>query len=646
MEISKRAANPIPEAVGDDSGLDRSAADRSAAGRSAAGRGSVAAGPHSSQSAEGGLGDFTATPELLRLVPLALVIGVLSAGVSLLLLDMIGFVTNLVYYHRISVRLVSPGGSPLGVAAVAIPVLGGLVVGLTARFGSEQIRGHGIPEAMERILIHGSKVQPRLAILKPISSAISIGTGGPFGAEGPIILTGGAIGSIMGQLFRLTAAQRRALLVAGAAAGMSAVFGTPVAAALFGVELLAFEFKPRSMVLIALASATADGLRMVMAAHGLVSPQPLFPVPGHPPVSGVGLLGAVVVGLAAGLGAWLLTQAVYRAEDAFKKLGTRLHWMWWPMLGGLVIGIGGLLDPRALGVGYGTIHEQLLGRLGIAALLTLFAVKLIIWSVGLGSGTSGGILAPVLMMGACLGGILGHVLPGATPGTWALIGLAAALGGVMRSPFTAIVFAFELTHDQNSLLALLVAATVAHLVSVLVLKRSILTEKVARRGFHVMREYAVDPLEAAFVRDVMETDLYTTEPSTRLADLHGSLPEGSAGRRQRLYPVLGADDQLAAVLPWSSVLAGRTSATSEVRDVMIQPTAVAHPDEVLRSVADRMAALGLGALPVVSRASPGKLEGIITQFNLLQARERLLQEERHAERVLTLRRDRPASERT
>lgn len=635
METSKRAANPILRPAADDAGPDPSAA----------GRGSTAAGPRLSQSAERELGDFTATPDLLRLVPLALIIGMLSAGVSLLLLDMIGLVTNLVYYHRLSVRLVSPGGSPLGVVAVAIPVLGGLVVGLMARFGSEQIRGHGIPEAMERILINGSRVQPRLAILKPISSAISIGTGGPFGAEGPIILTGGAIGSIMGQHFRLTAAQRRALLVAGAAAGMSAVFGTPVAAALFGVELLAFEFKPRSMVLIALASATADGLRMVMAAHGLVSPQPLFPVPGHPPVSGVALLGAAAVGLAAGLAAWLLTQAVYRAEDAFKKLGDRLHWMWWPMIGGLVIGLGGLIDPRALGVGYGTIHAQLLGRLGIAALLTLFAVKLIIWSVGLGSGTSGGILAPVLMMGACLGGILGHVLPGASPGTWALIGLAAALGGVMRSPFTAIVFAFELTHDQNSLLALLVAATVAHLVSVLILKRSILTEKVARRGFHVMREYAVDPLEAAFVRDVMETDLYATQPSTRLSDLHGSLPEGSAGRRQRLYPVLGADDELVAVLPWSRVLAGRASATREVRDVMIRPTAVAYPDEVLRSVADRMAVLGLGALPVVSRANAGDLEGIITQFNLLQARERLLQEERHAERVLTLRRARPASER-
>ncbi len=295
-------------------------------------------------------------------MPLAVLIGGLGAAVSLALLDMIGFFTNLFYYQRISVTLVSPLDNTLGIVSVAIPVVGGLVVGLMARFGSEQIRGHGIPEAMERILINGSRVQPRLALLKPVSSAVSIGTGGPFGAEGPIILTGGAVGSIVGQLFRLTAAQRRSLLVAGAAAGMSAVFGTPVAATLFGVELLAFEFRPRSMVLIGLAAATADGLRMVMADAHLVAPQPIFPVPRHAALGGVALLGAAAVGLATGLAAWLMTQAVYRFEDAFKRLDGRLHWMWWPMIGGLLVGVGGLVDPRALGVGYDTIHAELLGR--------------------------------------------------------------------------------------------------------------------------------------------------------------------------------------------------------------------------------------------------------------------------------------------
>jgi len=586
------------------------------------------------------LGDFTATPAILRLVPLAVLIGVLGAGISLALLDMIGFFTNLLYFQRLSTHLVSPYGNTLGAIAVVIPVGGGLIVGLMARFGSEQIRGHGIPEAMERILINGSKVQPRLAVLKPISSAVSIGTGGPFGAEGPIILTGGAVGSIVGQLFHLTAAQRKSLLVAGAAAGMSAVFGTPVAATLFGVELLAFEFKPRSMVLIGIAAATADALRMVMASAGLVTPQPLFPVPAHAPLGGVVLLGAVAVGVACGFAAWLMTQAVYRSEDLFKKLTGHLNWMWWPMIGGLIIGLGGLIDPRALGVGYDTIHAELLGQLGVSALLLLFVVKLIIWSGGLGSGTSGGILAPILMMGAALGGVMGHVLPGASPGVWALIGMAGALAGVTRSPFTAIIFAFELTHDQNSLLALLVVATVSHLVSVLILKRSILTEKVARRGFHVMREYSVDPLEATFVREVMDSDVFTVEPTRQISDLYRALREGSPERRQRLYPVLEANGDLVGVLPWSAVLASRVG-SRQVSEAMIAPTALAYPDEILRSVADRMAGLGVGVIPVVDRADIKHLCGLITQFDLLAARQKLLEEERHAERVLELRRVAP-----
>lgn len=587
---------------------------------------------------EHALGDFTTSPRILLLVPLAVAIGALGAGISLALLDMIGFFTNLFYYQRFSDSLVSPNANTLGAIAVVIPVGGGLIVGLMARFGSEQIRGHGIPEAMERILINGSKVQPRLAILKPISSAISIGTGGPFGAEGPIILTGGAVGSIVGQLFHLTAAQRRSLLVAGAAAGMSAVFGTPVAATLFGVELLAFEFRPRSMVLIAIAAATADAIRMSMAHAHLVAAQPLFPTPDHKELGGTALLGAAVVGIACGLSAWVMTQAVYGFEDAFTKLAGHLHWMWWPILGGLIIGVGGLVDHRALGVGYDTIHAELLGQLSVGALGLLVVVKLIIWSGGLGGGTSGGILAPVLIMGAAIGGMLGHVLPGASPGVWALIGMSAALGGVTRSPFTAIVFAFELTGDQHSLLALLVAATCAHLVSVLILKRSILTEKVARRGFHVMREYAVDPLEATFVREVMDTDVFTVEPGRELADLYEALSEGSAERRQRLYPVLDDTGDLVGLVPWSVVLTSRDGPAKEVRDVMIGVNALAYPDEILRSVADRMATLGVGVIPVVERADTARLHGLITEFDLLRARRKLLEEERHAERILTVRR--------
>ena len=475
-------------------------------------------------------------------------------------------------------------------------------------------------------------------ILKPISSAVSIGTGGPFGAEGPIILTGGAVGSIIGQLFRLTAIERRALLVAGAAAGMSAVFGTPVAATLFGVELLAFELKPRSMVLIGLAAATADGLRMVMAGAGLVAPQPIFPVPAHPPLGGVVLLGAAALGVATGLSAWLMTQAVYRFEDPFTLLKGRLHWMWWPMIGGLIIGLGGLVEPRALGVGYGTIHAELLGQLGLSA-----------------SGTAVRREAAHLVRRTGEWDQWRHPGPGPDAGgggrrdarTRAAGNHARRLGpdrarrsdgGVTRSPFTAIVFAFELTHDQNSLLALLVAATVSHLVSVLVLKRSILTEKVARRGFHVMREYTVDPLEAIFVREVMETDVLTVRPDEPVADLYAALPEGSPRRRQRLYPVLDERGSLVGVMPWSRVLEAQGRSSCPVSEVLLGSVDLAHPDEILRTVADRMASKAIGVLPVVERADPTRLVGLITQFDLLQARQKVLHEERHAERVLTLRR--------
>jgi len=604
-------------------------------GRSPVASGYLGADVRLQATTERSLGDFTTTPATLSLVPLAVVVGVLGAAVALALVDMIGLITNFLYCQRLSVHLVSPDANTLGAIAVVIPVGGGLIVGLLARYGSEQIRGHGIPEAIENILINGSKVAPRLAILKPISSALSIGTGRPFGAEGPIILTGGALGSIVGQLFHLTAAQRRALLVAGAAAGMSAVFGTPVAATLFGVELLAFEWKPRSMVLIGLASAVADGLRMAMASERVISPQPLFPVSAHPPLGSAALMGAALIGLATGAGARAMTKVVYGFEDLFKKLSGRLHWMWWPPIGGMAIGLGGLIDPRALGVGYDTIHAELLGRLGLEALVVLLVVKLMIWAIGLGSGTSGGILAPILMMGAAIGGALGHFLPGASSGVFALVGLAGALAGVTRSPFTAIVFAFELTHDANSLLALLAAATVAHLVSVLTLRRSILTEKVARRGFHVMREYAVDPLEAIFVREVMDTEVLSVEPSSSLADLYKALPEGSGQRRQRLYPVLDSDRGLVGLLPWSKVLAGRASDCCAA-DAMVPVGEMAYPDEVLRAVADRMAGSGLGVLPVLQRGDHARLVGLVSEFGLLRARQKLLEEERRAERVLIL----------
>jgi CIC family chloride channel protein len=577
------------------------------------------------------LGDFTVSRSVLVLAGLALLVGAAVAVLALGLLDLIGLITHLVYTGTLATGIERPDVHALGTWSVLVPVAGGLVVGVMARVGSERIRGHGIPEAMETILLRGSRMEPRLAVLKPISSAVSIGTGGPFGAEGPIIVTGGAVGSIAGQLLHLTAAERRTLLVAGAAGGMTAVFSTPVAAVLLAVELLLFEWRPRSMIPVALAACSAETVREALVHAGLLRAAPLFSMASHGSLGAAVSGGAVIVGVACGGLAWVMTRCVYGAEDLFARLP--LHWTWWPALGGIVVGVGGLIDSRALGVGYDTIGAELAGRLALGTLLTLLVVKLVIWSVALGSNTSGGILAPLLMLGAALGGLLGSILPGAGEGTWALLGMAAALAGVMRSPFTSIVFALELTHDVGALLALLIACAIAHLVSVLTLKRSILTEKIARRGYHVTREYEVDPLHALLVRDVMSTEIVTVTPSTPVAELYERLPEGSDERRQRLYPVLD-HETITGVLAFSDVLAARRSRGTPAAGLLARQPVLAFADETLREVADRMVSSGHGVLPVTERGSGQALIGLISQFDLLKAHERVLIEERQRERPL------------
>jgi CIC family chloride channel protein len=586
---------------------------------------------------ERALGDFTVPSDFARIIALGVVVGVISSLVALALLLLIALVTNLAYYQRWSFMPTSPAENTLGAAAVIVPVLGSLIVGLMAYFGSERIRGHGIPEAMETILVGGSKAAPRVAALKPASSAISIGTGGPFGAEGPIIMTGGALGSVLGQFFHLSAIQRRALLVAGAAAGMSAVFGTPVAAVVLGVELLVFEWRPRSLVPIAAASAVAAGMRAVFVAHGWMPPAPLFPVTGVAPDGPSAVAGPIAIGLLGGGLAWVLTRAVYGAEDLFHRLP--IHWMWWPAIGGVVVGIGGLIEPRALGVGYASIGGELAGTLAISTLATLLIVKAVIWSVALGSGTSGGILAPVLMIGGALGGIVAPALHGGSAGVWAALGMAAVLTGMTRSPLTAIVFALEVTHDVDLLLPLLVVATIAYLLSVVLLPRSILTEKIARRGFHVRMEYGVEPFEALFVRDVMLTDIVSTDPDTRLHELYRTLSQRGSSRGQRLLPVVASGGALVGVVSWSDVLerAARHDLDGSVADVMQRHVDVTYPDETLREASDRMAVHRVGVLPVVERGRPDRMVGLLTQFNLLDAREQRITEERHRERVLRMR---------
>jgi len=522
------------------------------------------------------LGDFAVSRRVLIIAALAIPIGALSACVAWALLRLIGLITNLVFYQRFGTALVAPGSghhSPLLI--LLAPACGGLAIGLIARFGSEKIRGHGIPEAIESILVNGSKVQPRVAALKPLASAIAIGTGGPFGAEGPIIMTGGALGSIWAQFLHLTADERKTLLVAGAAAGMAATFNAPLASVLLAVELLLFEWRPRSFVPVVAAVAVASIVRVPMLGAGAVFPAPSGSL--HLDVSVYAL--CVVSGIAAGLLALLATTLVYLSEDTFQRLP--VHWMWWPAIGGLVVGLGGLIVPQALGVGYDVIEAELNGTIALNLIVGILVVKTLIWSLALGSGTSGGVLAPMLMIGGALGGLEATIFPHVGAGFWPLVGLAGVLGGVMRSPLTGVVFALELTRRYDALLPLLIGATAAYVVSILVLRRSVLTEKIARRGLHLSREYSVDPLEVLFVEDVMES-----EPATEL-------------------PVTAAP-----------------------------PAVVAHADDTLRHVAYAMAEHGVTTMPVVERGQTDRVLGTVTLEQLLQGRLRDLHEERHSERVL------------
>jgi CIC family chloride channel protein len=582
------------------------------------------------------LGDFTTTARVIPISLLAIGIGVISTFVAWVLLKLIGLITNIAYYHRLDASFVSPAGNQLGPWAILVPVIGSLIIGFMARYGSERIRGHGIPEAIESILMDGSRVRPRLAVLKPISAAISIGTGGPFGAEGPIIMTGGAFGSMIGQFFHLTSIERRTLLVAGASAGMSATFAAPLSSVLIGVELLLFEWKPRSAVPVALASATACLVRRYILGLG-----PLFSVPQHPVFIGVfGLGGCLVAGLAAGALSALLTLGVYAAEDLFQKLP--IHWMWWPAIGGVFVGLGGVIFPQALGVGYDTIKQLLQGNVPLAIFAGVLLVKSAIWMISLGSGTSGGVLAPLLMMGAALGGVESIFLPHFGIGFWPLVSMGAILGGTMRSPFTGIVFAIELTHDFNMLLPLLVACFIAHLFTVLTLKRSILTEKISRRGYHLSREYSLDPLEILFVREVMRTSVVVLPDDATLAEAYSRIRSKDNLKGQHLFPVLGPGDLLTGVVTRNQLADLFERAPARARAVKLAEIATRNPlvafaDEPLRQVVNRMAESGFTRFPVLDPAGTGKIVGMVALSDLLLARSRNLEDERARQRVLRIR---------
>jgi len=564
------------------------------------------------------LADFSANPRLLKLIGMALIVGTGGAAASWVLVKLIALVSNLVWFARFDTHAAIMSQAQRGPWMVAAPVLGGLVIGLMARFGSEKIRGHGIPEAIEAILIGGSRMSPKVALLKPLSSAISIGTGGPFGAEGPIIMTGGALGSLFAQFFHMSAAERKTLLVAGAAAGMTGIFGTPVAAVLLAVELLLFEWRPRSFIPVAAAAVTAICWRPM-----LFGPGPLFPFASDPALPWWGILACVGVGIAAGLLSGLLTTLLYGLEDLFERLP--LHWMWWPALGGVIVGLGGLIEPRALGVGYDVIGDLLTGHMLARAVLAILLVKLVIWLVALASGTSGGILAPLLIFGGALGWLAGLALPG-DPGFWALLGMAAMLGGTMRAPLTGALFAVELTGNLHALPALLAATVTAYGVTVLLLKRSILTEKIARRGQHITREYGVDPYELARVRDVMVHDVDVLQADLSIAKAVSVLQSG----QHRIYPVVDTFGRPVGLVSRADALlwkieGGHDDERLEER-ISDASVAVVHPGDVVIHAVDLMLATDQGRLPVTDEET-GKLVGILTRKDLLQVRASVRKEE-------------------
>jgi CIC family chloride channel protein len=570
------------------------------------------------------LADFSTNRRVLLLSAMALVIGAISSLVAYALIWLIAAITNLAFYHRLSAAPAAPQGHHLGLWVILVPVAGALMVGLMARFGSEKIRGHGIPEALEAILLGRSRIQLKVAILKPLSAAISIGTGGPFGAEGPIIMTGGAFGSLFAQQFHLSAAERKTLLVAGAAAGMSAVFGTPVAAVLLAVELLLFEWKPRSFIPVAVASIVASVLRVPLLGAG-----PIFPMVAHAPLTSAELAIAAGLGVAAGFASGLLTMLVYACEDLFQKLP--IHWMWWPAIGAIFIGVGGVIDPRVLGVGYNTIHSLLRGELVGAVVIGLLVAKALVWAIALGSGTSGGVLAPLLIMGGALGAFAASWIPVGDAGLWALIGMAAMMGGTMRSPLTAMVFAVELTKDFNVFPALLIGSVAALGVTVLLMSRSILTEKLARRGHHITREYSIDPFELALVRDVMDREAPSVPAGMKLTELADLVAQGGSelNRRQGTLIVDGQNRLVGIITRGDIVRALRQSQAAEmtVMEAGSADLTVAYPDEPLHAALTKMLNRDVGRLPIVERDQPNRLVGYLGRAAILSARMKIHEEE-------------------
>jgi H+/Cl- antiporter ClcA/predicted transcriptional regulator len=553
----------------------------------------------------------------------AIIIAMAAAIIARLLTGLIGLVTNLSYYGRFSTTFASSAGNHLGVVAIIVPAIGGILVGFMARYGSTAIRGHGIPEAMEQVLVNQSRIAPRITFLKPLSAAIAIGTGGPFGAEGPIIATGGALGSLVGQLLHTTATERKTLLAAGAAAGMTATFGSPVSAVLLAVELLLFEFKPRSVIPVALASAAATTVRYM-----LVGSDPVFPMPHIASPTAGAMLFYCLLGLFIGLVSVGVTKLVYAVEDGFEHLP--IHWMWWPALGGLVVGVIGLVSPHTLGVGYDNIEHIVNGSLFGRAALLLCLFKFVSWCISLGSGTSGGTLAPIFTIGGGLGSALGSVaaafIPGVDARVAAVVGMAALFAGASRAVLASIVFAFETTLQPLALLPLLAGCVASYAISCLLMRHTIMTEKIARRGVRVPVEYSADYLDQVLAGSVGIKPVVMLEADASLESVRAWIASDNPDAQHQGYPVVDKNNTLVGVLTRRDLLDLSRDGAAHIRELIHKRPSVAYEDSSLREAADHMVRDGVGRLPVVRRSDPGTVVGILTRSDLLSVHGRRLHE--------------------
>lgn len=566
---------------------------------------------------------------------LAAAVGLLAGIVAYLLYDLIGLFTNLAFYHVWSTHFRSPEHNLLGAWVIVIPVIGGLIVGVMAKYGTDKIKGHGIPEAMEAVLTSRSRIHAKVAILKPLSAAIAIGTGGPFGAEGPIIQTGGAFGSLVGQLFSTTAAERKVLLACGAGAGMAATFNTPIAGVILAIELLLFEFRARSFIPLVIATTLATNVRVL-----LLGQRSMFSMSGanFDPLRGLPfylLLGAVCGGAAVGL-----TKLLYWVEDRFDALP--IDDLWHPAIGSLAVGILGFFVPRILGVGYDTVSDILNNNLGVKLLILIAACKLLALVLSLGSGTSGGLLAPTFMWSAAMGGVfaiaVNHIWPGAhlSPGAYALVAMAAVFGAASRATFAFIVFAFEITHDYNAILPLMLGCVIADLIALRYLPTSIMTEKLARRGLTVPGEYEAVVLKHVRIGDVMRKNVGPISSDITVADLAARMDTGHQDASQNFaslslgLPIAGKDGALIGVITQGDVLraieqdgAGKSTAI----EAGSSPAIVAYADEMALDGLHRMLQYDIGRLPVVEREDPGKMVGLFDRSSLLSAWTHQIEEE-------------------